>query len=141
MRELEIKFKVDMENCKFDEKTLHNRISEALEYGAENVCRTAKELAPKDTGALQDSIHVTGKDWVFHVQPGTPMYDLYMEEGTKPHIIEGNPWLYWDELEHPVHLVHHPGTQPYKYMEEALNDNVFNIIELIEEAIGDVFDD
>ena len=64
-----------------------------------------------------------------------------MEEGTKPHIIDRNPWLYWYELEHPVHLVHHPGTQPYKYMEEALNDNVFDIIELIEEAIGDVFND
>ena len=112
-----------------------------MEYGAENVSRTAKELAPADTGALRDSIHVTGSDWTFHVQPGTPMYDLYMEEGTRPHIIEGNPWLYWEELAHPVHSVNHPGTQPYKYMEEALNDNVFDIIELIEEAIGDVFND
>ena len=77
---MEINFKVDMKNCKFDKKTLHNRISEALEYGAENVSRTAKELAPKDTGALQDSIHVTGKDWVFHVQPGRTLESLVVHE-------------------------------------------------------------
>ena len=139
MKKLNFNVKVDLSKCKFDEGTLRSRISEALEYGAENVCRTAKELAPEDTGALRDSIHVTGNNWTFHVQPGTPMYDLYMEEGTRPHIIEGNPWLWWDELEHPVHSVNHPGTPAYKYMEEALNSNVDRIIEFIEEAIGDVF--
>ena len=139
MKKLNFNVKVDLSQCKFDESTLRSRISEALEYGAENVCRTAKELAPVDTGALSDSIHVTGNNWTFHVQPGTPMYDLYMEEGTRPHTIEGNPWLWWDELEHPVHSVNHPGTPAYKYMEEALNSNIDRIIEFIEEAIGDVF--
>ena len=139
MKKLNFDVKVDLSKCKFDESTLRRRISEALEYGAENVCRTAKELAPEDTGALSDSIHVTGNDWTFHVQPGTPMYDIYMEEGTRPHIIEGNPWLWWDELEHPVRSVNHPGNPAYKYMEEALNSNVDRIIEFIEEAIGDVF--
>ena len=138
---MKIDIKVDVSDCKFDTSTLRNRISEALEYGAENIKRTASEIAPKDTGALQESIHVTGGGWLFHIQPGTPPYDVYMEEGTAPHIIEGNPWLYWDELEHPVHLVHHPGTQPYKYMEEAMLANVDGIVGLIEEALGDVFDD
>ena len=125
--------------CKFDTGKMKSRVSEALKYGAEAVERTARELAPRDTGALGDSIHVTGGGWTYHVQPGMMDYALYMEEGTRPHIIEGNPWLWWDELEHPVHSVNHPGNPAYKYMEEALNSNVDRIIEFIEEAIGDVF--
>ena len=86
MKKLNFNVKVDLSQCKFDESTLRSKISEALEYGAENVCRTAKELAPEDTGALRDSIHVTGNNWTFHVQPGTPMYDLYMEEALNSNI-------------------------------------------------------
>ena len=136
---MKIDIKVDTNGCKFDTNTLRSRISEALEYGANNIKNTATELAPKDTRALKESIHVTGGNWLYHIQPGTPPYDVYMEEGTAPHIIEGNPWLYWDELEHPVHSVNHPGTQPYKYMEGAMLANVDGIVELLEEAIGDIF--
>ncbi|MGM9543629.1 MAG: hypothetical protein ACI3T9_01465 [Romboutsia timonensis] len=135
---MKINVKVDLSDCKFDTKTLHNRISEALEYGADNIKRTAIEIAPEDTGALKDSIHVTGKDWRFCVQPGTPPYDLYMEEGTRPHIITGNPWLYWDELDFPVHQVNHPGNPAYKYMEEAMNANVDGIVQLVKEALGEI---
>ena len=135
---MKIKVNVDLKNCEFDPEVLKDRISEALEYGADNVARTAVELAPEDTGALRDSIHVTGKDWRFCVQPGTPPYDLFMEEGTKPHTITGNPWLYWEELDHPVHEVNHPGTAPYKYMEEAMYANVDGIVQLVKEALGEI---
>lgn len=40
-------------------------------------------------------------------------YGIYLEKGTSPHVITGNPWLYWEGASHPVKKVNHPGSQPY----------------------------
>ena len=49
---MKINIKVDASDCKFDPSELKARLSEALEYGAENVQRMAIEIVPKDTGDL-----------------------------------------------------------------------------------------
>jgi hypothetical protein len=44
---------------------------------------------------------------------------LWLEKGTKPHKITGNPWLYWKGARHPVRFVNHPGTRPYPFIKPA----------------------
>ena len=112
-------------------------ITNALRNGAEQVRRTAQELAPKDTGALSESITVRyAGPMRFQIFPNTPMYDLYMEEGTRPHGIDGHPLLYWEGAMHPVPHVNHPGTEAYKYMEEAMYANVDFIVGLVEAELA-----
>ena len=67
-------------------------------------------------------------------------YALYMEEGTSPHTITGNYYLYWEGADHPVHQVNHPGNVAFLYMEGGMLANVDNIAEFVLEALGDVFD-
>ena len=112
-------------------------ITNALRNGAEQVRRTAQELAPRDTGALSESITVRYVGPMrFQIFPNTPMYDLYMEEGTRPHGIDGHPLLYWEGALHPVPHVNHPGTEAYKYMEEAMYANVDFIVGLVEAELA-----
>lgn len=113
-------------------------VTKALKNGAEQVRRTAQELAPKDTGFLSESISV---EYVapmrYQVCPhmGPFKYDVYMEEGTPPHGIDGHPLLYWEGAMHPVPHVNHPGTEAYKYMEEAMLANVDFIVALVEAEV------
>ena len=112
-------------------------ITNALKNGAEQVRRTAQELAPKDTGTLSESISVKyAGPMRYQIFPNTPMYDLYMEEGTRPHGIDGHPLLYWEGALHPVPHVNHPGTEAYKYMEEAMYANVDFIVGLVEAELA-----
>ncbi|MGL6298658.1 MAG: hypothetical protein ACRC1M_05755 [Methanobacteriaceae archaeon] len=55
-------------------------------------------------------------------------YPEGVEYGTSPHIIEGNPWLYWPGAKHPVRRVQHPGTMPTPFVEPA-RDALENQIE------------
>lgn len=47
-------------------------------------------------------------------------YGIYLEKGTSPHTIIGNPWLYWEGASHPVKKVNHPGTNPYPIIMPAI---------------------
>lgn len=40
-------------------------------------------------------------------------YGIYLEKGTSPHTITGNPYLYWEGASHPVKVVNHPGSRAY----------------------------
>ena len=112
-------------------------ITNALKNGGEQVRRTAQELAPKDTGALSESISVKyAGPMRYQIFPNTPMYDLYMEEGTRPHGIDGHPLLYWEGALHPVPHVNHPGTEAYKQIEEGMYANVDFIVGLVEAELA-----
>lgn len=52
-------------------------------------------------------------------------YGLFMEVGTRPHVIEPKRpggWLHWTNTTGPkwAHRVNHPGTRPYAYLRRAL---------------------
>lgn len=49
----------------------------------------------------------------------TEVYYPFVILGTDPHIIEGNPWLYWEGADHPVRRVQHPGTAANDFMATA----------------------
>lgn len=81
-----------------------------------------------DTGRLKGSIttNIIGQ---FNGEVSTNLeYASAVEDGSRPHIITGNPWLYWEGAEHPVKEVHHPGTKASPYMEPAAikNEKKFN---------------
>lgn len=83
----------------------------------------AKALCPVDTGRLRSSITwKLGSDFVgLYALVGTNVeYAVYVHEGTRPHDITGNPWLFWKGADHPVHVVHHPGTKPHRFLVDAL---------------------
>lgn len=50
---------------------------------------------------------------------------LWLERGTKPHPITGNPFLYWPGASHPVRSVRHPGTRAYRPMQTGLEKTRF----------------
>ena len=63
-------------------------------------------------------------------------YSEYIEDGTSPHIINGNPYLYWEGASHPVRRVNHPGNKAYLYMETAFNTQT----EDLEDRISDIIE-
>lgn len=134
---MRINIKVDVKGVReCDAQYLRKGITNVLKIGAEQIRRTAQELAPKDTGELAESIHsYYYGPMKYRIEPDKPPIDLYMEEGTRPHGIDGNPLLYWEGAMHPVPHVNHPGTEAYKYMEEAMIANADAIVSMIEAEI------
>lgn len=134
---MRINIKVDASDM--DIKDVRPAVTKALAKGAENIKRTAAELAPKRTGALSESIQTRyAGPMRYEVFADMPPYDVYMEEGTRPHGIYGNPLLYWEGALHPVPYVNHPGTEAYKYMEEAMLANATLIVGLVEMALEEL---
>ena len=94
-----------------DTGKLRKAVSEALEKSAYEVERTAKELVQVDTGDLKRSIMTDGSDWEWTVEATIGWdYAGFIEEGTTPHTITGNP-LHWnrDGEDHYAYSVNHPG--------------------------------
>ena len=126
---------VDLSNFNLDTGAIENAVSQELERTALRIERQSKELAPVDTGDLRRSITTDGGGLSYEV--GTNLeYAEYIEEGTSPHTITGNDYLYWEGADHPVKSVNHPGNRAYLYMETAFNtqtedleDRISNIIE------------
>ena len=101
-------------------KTLYN-----IEKDAK---RNLDENGNVDTGRLKGSIttNIIGQ---FNGEVSTNLeYASAVEDGSRPHIIKGNEYLYWEGAEHPVKEVHHPGTKASPYMEPAAikNEKKFN---------------
>lgn len=111
------------------------RFEEALGLACALVERTAKQYAPKDTGALRRSI--TSKVENGHGIVYTPLeYAPYVEYGTGLFAEEGGradtPWSYQnDEGE----WVSTSGQKPQPFLRPALNDNRAEITRILEEAV------
>lgn len=53
----------------------------------------------------------------------THLASRYMNDGTAPHEIEGDPWLYFENEEGDLIRVHeadHPGTPAVRYLEQGM---------------------
>lgn len=126
---------VDLSNFNLDTGAIENAVSQELERTAHRIERQAKELAPVDTGDLRISITTDGGGLSYEV--GTNLeYAEYIEEGTSPHTITGNDYLYWEGADHPVRSVNHPGNRAYLYMETAFNTQT----EDLEDRISDIIE-
>lgn len=133
-----IKVEVDTSGLNIDIGAINKAISNELDDTAHKVERQAKELVPIDTGALRSSISTSGGGLDYSITASTP-YAKYIEDGTKPHTITGNPYLTWDgQINGPVKSVNHPGNRAYKYMETACDTQTEGIDNRIAEAIDRV---
>jgi len=97
------------------------RKHECLELSAIEVERAAKQICPRRTGKLARSITHEVEGDVAIV--GTNVeYGLIVELGSKPHLIKPDTKeaLFWPGADHPVKVVHHPGTQPKPFLRPAL---------------------
>ena len=63
-------------------------------------------------------------------------YGEILEEGSKPHVIEGNPYLYWKGASHPVKRVNHPGTKGFHTLENTLQENKGTVINAVKDYWG-----
>lgn len=98
---------------------------------AERVLKFARSEAPHGkTGDLRNSLNVSQSRDIrgrystgYDVAADTP-YALYVHEGTRPHVIEGNPLLgfFWPKVGQFVVFprVNHPGTKPNRFLTRAL---------------------
>lgn len=135
---MKINIEVDTSGLNFATGAIKQAISEELDNTAHKVERTAKELVPIDTGALRSSIATSGGGLDYEITASTP-YAVYIEDGTSPHVITGNPYLIWDgQINGPVKSVNHPGNRAYKYMETACDTQTEGLENRVAEAIDRV---
>jgi len=99
------------------------RIQGAINLSGIEVRRLMKSEVPKKSGKLMRSIQaIPGK---FKVRIGPNLTDaphaIFVALGTKAHIIKprNKKALWWTGAQHPVKLVHHPGTQPNPYVDRT----------------------
>lgn len=124
---------------RFDSVADASNLEGAMGRACALVERTAKQKAPKDTGALRNSIQSrvdkNGSDIVGVVF--TPLeYAPYVEFGTGLFAEEGGrktPWMYEDEK--TGDLIYTRGQKPHPYLRPALNENRDKINEILKEGV------
>lgn len=132
---MNLKIEVDTSGINIDTGAIKQAISKELEDTAHKVERTAKELVPVDKGVLKNSIVTFGNGLYFTITAST-FYARYIEDGTSPHVITGNPYLRWDgQINGPVKSVNHPGNRAYKYMETACDTQTEGLENRVADAI------
>jgi len=69
-------------------------------------------------------------------------YARYVTDGTGPHTIaaKNGKALFWPGAAHPVALVHHPGTKPNPYVEDALTGAAAEVRAVFETAVAAIVD-
>ena len=124
---------------KLDDVVDDDSIRSALGKACAVVERSAKENAPKDTGALRQSItsEVRQEDGGWEGVVYTPLeYAPYVEYGTGKFAESGKgrqtPWSYQDD-EGNWHTT--SGQRPQPFMRPALEENREKIVRLIKEGV------
>jgi hypothetical protein len=104
-------------------------VGRATERLAKETVFRIKSLMNKRTGAMIAGTHYKKGKWSkgIEFQAGSDVdYTLYMDQGTKPHVIAAKnaPYLvfFWAKVGRVVHFksVQHPGTKPYHFLERGL---------------------
>ena len=121
--------------ARLDKMSDEAALKKSLETAALLVERTAREKAPKDTGALRRSIRskVEGLEGIIY----TPLeYAPYIEYGTGL-FAEGNgrkdvPWNYQDDKGN-WHST--SGLKPQPFMRPSLDENRQKILEILKEGV------
>lgn len=107
-------------------------LEEGVTQAAEDLVGQQMAAAPVRTGTLRASIHIESIETSgLSVEATTSTggeanaYAIFVHEGTGPHEItpKGAQALAWPGGDHPVKVVHHPGTHPDKYMSGPLLAN------------------
>lgn len=122
--------------ARLDKMSDEAALKKSLETAALLVERSAREKAPKDTGALRRSIRskVEGLEGIVY----TPLeYAPYIEYGTGLFAEEGNgrkdvPWNYQDDKGN-WHST--SGLKPQPFMRPSLDENREKIVDILKEGV------
>ena len=138
---MRINIDIDVSTCQLDTEQMLKLVGKELEKCAYKIERTSKEYVPEkyeeSSGDLRKSIE-TRPVSMLEYKVGTNLdYALYIEEGTTPHIINGNPLLHWERngMDYYATSVYHTGNRPYLYMERATFLHTEDLEERIAKAI------
>ena len=133
-----IEVRIDKSNVKIDRKIseLPSKMINLVEDISDVVEARMRDESPVRFGDLQNS-HTTEvlSDLERWIGP-TVAHAAFVVKGTRPHMIEGNPFLYWKGAKHPVRRVHHPGTKPNDYISRAKDQAEGRSSQLINSFIG-----
>jgi hypothetical protein len=134
---MRLTIKIDTSDLDFDIAKLEKAIDQELNKTAHKIERTAKELAPVDSGDLRRSINTSGSKLKYEVSTNVE-YAHFMEYGTSLHKITGNPWLRWKPNYFRVKTVYHTGNKAYRYMSKAFDSHTETLEQRIAQIVGDV---
>ncbi|KZX16644.1 hypothetical protein MBCUT_06820 [Methanobrevibacter cuticularis] len=112
---------------------LSDGLDESADFGVRTM-KTAHNPFSKSGKTLRSIKSITTDEFSRSIGPMTDsLVPLFLEKGTKPHIIMGNPYLSFDGKKGKVILgwklkngtkpgiVYHPGTTPRPFVEPARN--------------------
>lgn len=113
--------------------TLAQTVRDKAPYGAGENERGGPHLV--DT--LETTITSEGEQWAGEIA-FTADHASFVDEGTSPHVIEGNPLLAfeWEGQTVIVHSVQHPGTQANPFFSEGVTDDTW--AEALEQALDSI---
>lgn len=115
------------------------------QLGAAVNSKLASELKSRKTLNVAQELHETTRQIYGLVRleaadPSPALLPTYLEEGTRPHEIAGNPILafYWDKMGADVFFrrVQHPGTKAYQFMARTFAEQREDIVNEIEDAVA-----
>ena len=119
---------------------IHNNVSQAIRVATDAAYADAKNttLFKDRSGDLRGSIGETVDGLSGKVFRGTKKYYGFVANGTRPHRIEGNPFLsfMWKGVRVSFRYVNHPGTAPRPFMQHA-----YGVAERTLSAVGERFAD
>lgn len=100
-----------------------NVIAKGLESKAKGSAKWTDRTSNARQG-LNSSSEGHGNNYSIFLGHGVS-YGAILEDGSKPHIItpKNGKYLYWKGAAHPVKVVHHPGTEGFKTIENTLEGN------------------
>ena len=96
---------------------------QGMKYVSEELIRVLERNSPVDHGVLKKWFSESlGSDEAVIKSPAE--YAQWVYDGTRPSTITptSKKALYWEGLDHPVKVVHHPGIKGRHFVEDSLND-------------------
>lgn len=93
-----------------------------------------------EKGGGKNAIYIeVGARWTG--DPSKAMVPKWLEEGTRPHVIEAriakSLAFYWPKIGGMAYFkrVNHPGTKPYRFMEDTLAEKETSIVDVLSRAV------
>ena len=132
------KFQVKVQN---KSSKINTQIATEIKKSTFKISRDAKNNLASNgsvvTGNLRRGIGTNISQTQGEVHTSNIKYAIYVEKGTKPHIIKpkNKKMLYWKCASHPVKLVNHPGSQAKPYLIPAFEKQKPEFIKALQKVV------
>ena len=120
-------FTIDINTSDLTTKLSPDKLSQAkqkgLEYSSQELIRVLMRNSPVDHGLLKSwFLDSLSSDEAVIKSPAE--YAQWVNDGTDPYTITptSKKALYWEGLDNPVKVVHHPGIKARHFVEDSLDD-------------------